>query len=325
MTIKILSSSSVLPKRIVTNFDLAKQVDTSDEWIQKMTGIRQRHILSEDETFLDCTVEAARLAIEKAKLSPEDIDAIVISTSTPWQIMPSTAAIVQGLLGITQCIAFDLQAACGGFMYALYNAWCFMQADKKIRRTLVMGCEALSKVIDWRDRTTCVLFGDGFGALVLERDDAEDGKGILHCTISCDGAGRQDLEVPWGIGRGYAELETANRHMLMNGREVYKNSVNYFVSLIKDTLAENNLQEHDIAWVIPHQANIRIIHAVAERMNIPHERFVITLQQHGNTSAASIPLAFDSAVKSNKISAGDLVLLVGFGAGYTWGTALISV
>ncbi len=324
MAIKILSSSSVLPKRVVSNSDLAKQVDTSDEWIQKMTGIRQRHLLSEDETFLDCTLQTAQLAIQQAKLLPEELDAIIISTTTPWQIMPSTAAMVQGALGIKRCISFDLQAACGGFMYALYSAWCFMKCDQKIRRILVMGCEAMSKVIDWKDRTTCVLFGDGFGAMILERDE-EKNQGILSCSISCDGVGSKDLEVPWGVGRGYEALENGGRYILMKGREVFRNSVSYFVSLINEALAENNLHEYDIDWVIPHQANIRIIDAVAERVHIPKDRFVVTLQNHGNTSAASIPLAFDAAVKSGKIKAGNLVLLIGFGAGYTWGTALISI
>jgi 3-oxoacyl-[acyl-carrier-protein] synthase III len=325
MAIKILSSSSVLPKRVVTNRELEKQVNTSDEWIQKMTGIRQRHLLAEDETFLSCTLEAAEQAIRQAGLTAQQLDAIIISTTTPWQIMPSSAAIVQGQLGIKQCISFDLQAACGGFMYALYSIWCFMQADAKIRRALVMGCEAMSKVIDWQDRSTCVLFGDGFGAMILERDDQAVNTGILSCQINCDGIGGKDLEVPWGVGRGYEALTSAGRYMVMNGREVFKHSVYYFVSLIKETLAKHNLQAGDIDWVVPHQANVRIIDAVAERVDIPREKFIVTLSQHGNTSAASIPLAFDSAVKSGKIKAGDRVLLIGFGAGYTWGAALILI
>lgn len=325
MTIKILSSASTLPERIVTNADLEKSLDTSDAWITKMTGIKQRHILGENESYLECTFQAAQQAIENAHLKPDDIDLIILATSTPWQTMPSTAVLVQGKLGIQQCTAFDLQAACAGFVYAVYMAYQIMKNDATKRHALLLGCEAFSKVVDWSDRQTCILFGDGFGAMVLGKAPEQKSAGILHCDVGSDGKGKQDLEIPWGLAQGYDMQEKAGKYLCMNGREVFKKSVYYFAELITNTLKKNNIITDDIDWIIPHQANIRIIDAVIERLNIPKEKFVVTLAQHANTSAASIPLAYDALAKSGKIKSGDLVLLIGFGAGYTWGTTLVRV
>jgi len=325
MPIKVLAVSSVLPEKVLTNADLEKIVDTSDEWITRMTGIKERHILSGDETYIDCAFRAAKQALANANVRPEDVGMVILGTSTAAQAVPSTAGIIQGLLGIKQCIAFDLQAACSGFVYAMYIAQSIMQNDSSKRYALVLGCDALSKITNWKDRTSCVLFGDGFGAMVLARDDAPSDKGILYSMISSDGKGKQDLEVPWGIGQGYETLEKLGGALVMNGREVFKNSVNYFVKLIEEALEKNNFKPEDIDWVIPHQANLRIIDAVAERLSISREKFVITLDKHGNTSAASIPLAYDAMMQAGKIKSGNLVMFVGFGGGYTWGVVLFRV
>lgn len=325
MRIKILSTSSVLPKQVVTNFDLEKIVDTTDEWITKRTGIKQRHILGEDETYLDCAFRAARQAIERAQLEPNDIDLIILGTSTAWQAVPSTAVILQNMLGIKPCPAFDLQAACSGFMYVLYVAYQIMQNDSTKRHALVMGCDALSKITNWHDRSTCILLGDGFGAMVLGASkNSHSISGIIDCHISSDGKGKQDIEVPWGVGQGYDSLclNRSSGALAMNGREVYKNSIFYFVQQIEQIMQKNQVTPEEIDWVVPHQANMRIIEAVAERMSISREKFVVTLDKHGNTSAASIPLAYDSMLQQGKIKPGQLVLFAGFGGGYTWGTML---
>lgn len=324
MSISFLSSSSVLPKRVLTNFDLEKMVDTSDDWIVRMTGIRERHILSEDESYMSCALQAAQQAIAKANLKPQDIDLIVLGTSTASQLIPSTAGMLQGELGINSCVAFDLQAACSGFVYAVACAYHFLNGDPGKKYALVMGCDALSHITDWQDRKTCVLFGDGFGAVVLGKTQQTASR-ILYCDIGSDGKGKQDLEVPWGIGQGIETLKEKSPYLQMNGREVFKNSVYYFSRLIEQALAKNNITAADLDWVIPHQANLRIIDAVADRVSIPSEKFVVTLDKHGNTSAASIPLAYDWMVQSGKLKPGQLVLLVGFGAGYTWGVVLVRV
>lgn len=323
MAIKVLSCSSVLPKKILTNVDLEKIVDTTDEWITKMTGIKERRVLGEDESYLECAVQTAKQAVENAKIDPVEIGLIINGTSTPAQVMPSTASIIQGRLGIKNCISFDLQAACSGFVYAMATAYYFMQSNSSIRYALVMGCEALSKVVNWQDRSTCVLFGDGFSGVILQRDDSQTDTGIVYCDLGGDGAGKNSLEIPWGVGQGYKKLDDAKGYLAMNGREVFKNSVNYFTALIEKTMKLNHLDINDIDWIIPHQANVRIIQSVAEYSNIPMEKFVITLNKHGNTSAASIPLALSEMVQTDKIKSGDMVMLVGFGAGYTWGTVLL--
>lgn len=321
MGIRILSTASTLPERIVTNAEMEKIVDTSDEWITKMTGMKERHFLSGSESFIGCVFETSKNAIAEANLVPNDIDLIIIGTSTPEQIMPSTASILQGMLGIKNCIAFDLQAACSGFVYALTSAYYFMQANPAINKALVLGADALSKVLDWKDRTTCVLFGDGFGGVVIGRD--ANSKGILFCELGCDGAGKEHLEIPWGVAQGMDKSYEENHYLIMNGREVFKNSVTYFTQIIQSALEKNHYTIDDIDWIIPHQANARIIQSVAERLNLPAEKLVTTLDKHSNTSAASIPLALDCVVKEGKIKRGDKLMLVGFGAGYTWGVVIL--
>lgn len=322
LAIKILSHASVLPKKTVTNAMLEKTVNTTDEWITKMTGIKERHVLNHDETFIDCTWKAATKAIQEAAIAPDEIGLIIIGTSTPEQIMPSSATILQGKLGIKNCIAFDLQAACSGFVYGVTVAYQFMQNNKDIRYALIMGCDAVTKVIDWQDRTTCVLFGDGFGGILLQNTNDKTEEGITYCELGSDGLGKEHLEVPWGIAQGQEKLTTVKPFIVMNGREVFKSSVNYFTNIIKNTLEKNNLHFNDLDLIIPHQANVRIIQAVAEKLGIPMEKIGVTLDKHSNTSAASIPLAFDELVRQGKIKRGHKILLVGFGAGYTWGTVI---
>ncbi len=322
MPIKILANSGVLPKRVVSNAELEKIVDTSDEWITRRTGIKERRILGEDENYLDCALQAAQQALSKSELEPEEIDLIILGTSTPWQAVPSTAGILQGLLGVKACPAFDLQAACSGFVYAFYIAWQIMQSDPSKRHALVLGCDALSKITNWKDRSTCVLLGDGFGAMVLAATDHDSHSRIIDCQIGSDGKGKQDLEVPWGVAQGYENLGKLGGGLAMNGRELFKNAIYYFVQQIEQIMQKNNISAEEIDWVVPHQANMRIIEAVAERMHIAREKFVVTLDKHGNTSAASIPLAYDWLTQQGKVKTGDLVLFAGFGGGYTWGTAL---
>ncbi|EKD75447.1 MAG: hypothetical protein ACD_44C00126G0004 [uncultured bacterium] len=322
MSIRILSSGAALPEKILKNSDLEKMVETSDAWIVKMTGIQERHILSDTESFSSLTLKAAKIALERAHITAEDINMIALGTSTPESIMPSSACILQGLLGIKECISLDLQAACSGFVYALVTTYYFMLSNPNIRYALVMGCDALSKITNWSDRATCVLFGDGFAGLVLENNPQAKSPGILYCGLGSDGTGKSHLNVCWGIGQGYEKSNETNHYIYMNGREVFRTSVNYFSQLILDSLEKSKLNFEDVDWIITHQANIRIIHAVAEKLNISKEKLVVTLDKHGNTSAASIPLAFNHLLEEKKIKHGDKVMFVGFGAGYTWGVVI---
>lgn len=325
MPINILSSSSILPQKALTNLELEKMVDTTDEWITQMTGIKERRILSESESFIDLTYQVAADAIKKAGLTPQDIGLIVLGTTTPEQVTPSSACILQGMLDIKQCIAFDLQAACSGFLFALANAYYFMQGNANIKYALVLGCDALSKITDFTDRATCILLADGFGGVVLGRDHDVKSKGIFYCNIGTTGNNKTDLEVAWGVAKGYDALATQKKHVYMNGKEVFKNAVATFARIINEALEKTNLTIDDIDWVIPHQANIRIINTVAEKIGCPPEKLIITLTTHGNTSAASIPMAYDAAVKLGKVKKGDKVLITSFGAGFAWGIALFEV
>lgn len=326
MAITLLATGGVLPQQVKTNSDLEKSVDTSDAWITKMTGIKKRYILADTESFIEHSYRAACIAIQQANIEMAGIGLIIMGTSTPEQIMPSSAVILQGLLGIKNCIAFDLQAACSGYIYSLINAYYIMQARPDIRYALILGCDAMSRIIDWQDRTTCVLFGDGFGATIIGRDSDPNRKGIFYSDLGATGSDQTYLQVPWGVGQGYAALERGIKpYMLMNGRDVFKSSVTYFTQSIKKALVENQLTANDVAWIIPHQANIRIIQAVAENLQVSLDKFVVTLDQHGNTSAASIPLALDELLRGAKARRGDLLLLAGFGAGYTWGVVLLEL
>ncbi|KTD07396.1 beta-ketoacyl-ACP synthase III [Legionella jamestowniensis] len=320
--IELLACGGYLPKKIVFNQDLESSMATSDAWITQMTGIKQRHMLSEDEDFLDCSYKAALAALMEAKVSPQVVNLIIVATTTPFQLMPSTAAMLQQKLGIANCVAFDMQAACSGFIYALGTANYLMEASSQFEYALVLGCDAFSNVIDHTDRTTGILFGDGFGAFLLKRSKNMSKKGIFYCRLGSDGQGINDLYIPWGIGQGIKAVAEKKPFITMNGKQVFKHAVSRFTQEIKEALESTHLTVADVQHYIPHQANIRILQAVATGLNIPMEKFIVSLDKHANTSAASIPLAFNAAYQEGKIKRGDLVLLCGFGAGYTWGTTI---
>jgi 3-oxoacyl-[acyl-carrier-protein] synthase-3 len=317
---KILASGGAVPDHVVTNADLEKMVDTSDQWITERTGIKQRYVSQQSkDALLDLTENAARQAITRAGIDVNEIGIIILATATPDQYMPSTACLLQDRLGIKEAIAFDLQAACSGFVYALTIAQKFMIAPNSPKYALVVGGEVLSKLTNWTDRNTCVLFGDGAGAVILEKSDEP---GIIDCDLGSDGANREFLEVPWGIGQGYENIQDENRYIRMNGREVFKKSIPRFVNGITQIMQRNGLGWDDIDWIIPHQANMRIIEAVADKLKQPLDKFVATIARFGNTSSASIPLALNCFVEEGKIKRGQTIIMTGFGAGYTYGTVL---
>ncbi|WP_419420849.1 beta-ketoacyl-ACP synthase III [Legionella sp. D16C41] len=321
MGIQVITSGSYLPKKIVNNKDFEQTLDTTNEWIERMTGIKDRHFLGEEEDYLQCCFKAASIAIQRADINPQKIDLIIIGTTTPYQLMPSTAVMLQQLLGIENCIAFDMQAACSGFVYALANAYYLLKSNPSFRYALVMGCDAFTRLTDPADRSTRVLFGDGFGAFLLENLNSEK-KGIFYCDIGADGLGKSALEIPWGITKGNSLITKFSPYLVMNGKEVFKNAVNRFTECIENALQKAQLTITDIHHIIPHQANTRIINAVAAAIEAPLNKIQVTLDKHGNTSAASIPLAFDDLFNQGSIKEGEIVLLVSFGAGYTWGTII---
>ena len=309
-----------LPENVVTNADLAKRVDTSDEWIVERTGIRERRIAAEGETTSQLAIKAARAAIADAGLEPGDIDLIVLATATPDYTFPSTATQVQAALGITHGAAFDVQAVCSGFVYALATADNFLKAGSH-KRALVIGAETFSRILDWQDRTTCVLFGDGAGALVLEARDGEGtiaDSGILSTHLRSDGRYFDKLYVDGGPS---ATMTTG--HLRMEGKEVFRHAVTNLADIIEEAFRATGLTADDIAWFVPHQANRRIIDATAKKLSIDPSRVVITVEKHGNTSAASIPLALATAYGDGRIKKGDLVLMEAMGGGFTWGSALV--
>lgn len=311
---------SYLPARVVTNADLAALVDTSDDWIVQRTGIRARHVAADGETTADLGEKAARAALDAAGLLPGDIDLIILATSTPDNTFPATATAIQARLGITHGAAFDLQAVCSGFVFALSTADKFIRSGSH-SRVLVIGAETFSRLLDWTDRTTCVLFGDGAGAVVLEaRDEAEGptGRGILTSHLRSDGRHGMKLYVDGGP----SSTGTVG-HLRMEGREVFKHAVGMITDVIRDAYAATGTSSEDLTWFVPHQANKRIIDASAEKLKIAPEKVVITVDRHGNTSAASIPLALDVAVRDGRIKPGDLVMLEAMGGGFTWGSALV--
>lgn len=317
---RIIGTGRCLPRKVVTNDDLAKTVETSDEWIQERTGIRQRHVASDDETNLTLCEGAARQALDAAGLEPNDIDLILVGTTTPDQIFPNMGVLLQQRLGITNsCPSFGLEAACTGFLYALSLADKFIKTGES-KRALVVGAETLSRMIDWTDRTTCVLFGDGAGAVVVE---AADEPGIISTHLHADGQYKDLLYHPWGVSQGADKLVGGHNAVRMKGNEVFKVAVMTLGRIVDETLAANDLEKSDIDWLIPHQANIRIIEATARKLKMPMERVVVTVGEHGNTSAASVPMALDVAVRDGRIKRGDLLLLEAFGGGFTWGSALV--
>lgn len=311
---RILGTGSYLPEKILTNKDIEEIVDTTDEWIFERTGIRRRHVVIEGETCSDLAVAAACSAMEAAGVEPGEIDLIVLATTTPDQIFPSTACIIQPRLGIQGVPAFDIQAVCAGFVYALSVADQFVRTGSA-RRALVIGADTMSRLLDWQDRSTCVLFADGAGAVVL---GAAEEPGIISTHISADGAYKDLLQVPKGIGRGGCD----DPYLEMRGNEVFRWAVNTLGRIVDETLEANGLTKSDIDWLVPHQANIRIIQATARRLDLPMDQVVVTVADHGNTSAASIPLALDTAVRDGRIQRGETILMEGFGGGFTWGTVL---
>ncbi|NYZ64023.1 beta-ketoacyl-ACP synthase III [Luteimonas deserti] len=317
---RIAGTGSYLPEKVLTNDDLSKIVDTNDEWIAARTGIRERHIAAEGETTSDLAFHAATRAMEAAGVVASEIDLIIVGTTTPDIIFPSTACLLQARLGANGCGAFDVNAACSGFLFALSVADKFIKSGDA-KTVLVVGAETLTRMVDWTERTTCVLFGDGAGAVVLKAD-AETG--ILSTHLHADGAKKELLWNPVGVSVGFKEGEkNAGVRINMAGSDVFKYAVKALDSVVEETLTANGLDRHDIDWLIPHQANLRIIEATAKRLDMPMDRVVVTVDKHGNTSSGSVPLALDEAVRSGRVQRGQLVLLEAFGGGFTWGSALL--
>jgi 3-oxoacyl-[acyl-carrier-protein] synthase-3 len=306
---------SALPKRKVTNDELAATVDTSDEWIVERTGIRSRYIAAEGETTGSLALEAARNALDHAGLSAKDVDLIVLATATPDQTFPSTATKVQAALGIDDCIAFDVHAVCTGFLYALSVADSMLRSGNA-SKALVIGAETFSRILDWEDRATCVLFGDGAGALVLSAEETESG--ILSTKLHADGRHNDLLFVDGGP----STTGTVGK-LRMKGREVFRHAVVNLADVLNEVLADAGLTAADVDWVVPHQANARILDATAKKLGLPPEKVVVTVDRHANTSAASVPLAFDTAVRDGRIKRGDVVVLEAMGGGFTWGAAAL--
>jgi len=316
---KIIGTGSYLPEKIVTNADLEKILDTSDQWIQDRTGIRERRIAHEDESSSDMAEVAAQRAMEAAGVNPEEIGLIVVGTTTPDLVFPSTACLLQSRLGLPDCGAMDVNAACSGFMYALSVADKYVRCGD-VKKALVIGVDKLTAMLDWNDRGTAVLFGDGAGAVVLE---ASDEAGILSTHIHAAGRHADLLGVDVGVGTGFKAEPRGGVLMRMKGNEVFKVAVRTLGRIVDETLAHNKMKKSDLDWLIPHQANYRIITATAKKLGMTMDQVVVTVDKHGNTSAASVPLALDEAVRSGKIKRGDHLLLEAFGGGFTWASALV--
>ena len=316
---RIAGTGSYLPEKILTNHDLEKMVDTSHEWIVERTGIEKRHIAAEGQSTCDLGEIAAKRAMEMAGKTAEDIDLIVFATTTPDLIFPSTACLLQKKLGISGGAAFDIQAVCTGFVYALGVADKFIKSGSH-KCALVVGAETLSNILDWTDRGTCILFADGAGAVVLEASEEE---GIMSTHLHADGQYEGLLNTKAGLSRNKALLDSGGAYVQMKGNEVFRMAVNTLGRIVDETLEHNNLEKSDVDWLIPHQANIRIIKATAKKLKMNMDHVVVTVDQHGNTSAASVPLALDTAVRDGRIQRGETILLEAFGGGFTWGSALI--
>lgn len=316
----LIGTGSALPVRAVSNHELSERVDTSDEWIIERTGIRSRHLAGEGETTSSLATDAARAALAAAGLEPQDIGLIILATCTPDQTFPASATIVQERLGCNGGIAFDVGAVCSGFLYAVSVADAMLKTGAS-QRALVIGAETMSRILDWEDRTTCVLFGDGAGAIVLEaRDVAEDGPGILASSLHADGAHNELLFVDGG-----PSTTGTVGHIRMKGREVFRHAVVNLAEVLGEVLGKAGFQPADIDWVVPHQANQRILDATAKKLGLAPEKVVVTVDRHANTSAASVPLALDAAIRDGRIKAGDLVMLEAMGGGFTWGASLVRI
>ncbi len=313
---KIIGTGSYLPARVVTNFDLEKIVDTSHDWIVSRSGIVERHFAADGEMASDLAMHASRKAIEAAGMSVDEINLVIVATTTPDQIFPSTACILQDKLGIRQGAAFDVQAVCSGFVYALNTADLFIRSGQA-RNALVVGTEVLSRLLNWKDRSTCVLFGDGAGAVVLQRSETP---GILSAKLYADGSYRGMLSAEGSIRNGAI---VGDPYMKMDGKAVFKFAVKVLSEVVEEVLADNKMQCADIDWLVPHQANVRIMEATAKKLGMSMDKVVVTVAHHGNTSAASIPLALDTAVRDGRIQPGQHVLLEAVGGGFTWGAVLL--
>jgi 3-oxoacyl-[acyl-carrier-protein] synthase-3 len=316
---RILGTGSALPERVLTNADLEKFVDTSDEWIRSRTGIRQRHVAADGQTTGDLAFMAAQRALEAAGVKANELDLIVMGTTTPDIIFPSTACLVQHRLGANGCAAFDVNAACSGFVYALGIADKFIRSGQS-KKVLVIGAETLTRMLDWSERETCVLFGDGAGAVVLE---ASSEPGIYATCLHADGGHKELLYNPVGVSAGFADEPNHGVRVKMSGREVFKVAVKTLDALVEETLQAAGMEASQLDWLIPHQANLRIIEATAKRLNMSMEQVIVTVDQHANTSAGSVPLALDYAVRSGKVKRGQNLLLEAFGGGFTWASALL--
>jgi 3-oxoacyl-[acyl-carrier-protein] synthase-3 len=317
---RITGTGSYLPERVMTNHDLEALVDTSDEWITARTGIKERRIAADDQSTVDLAEAAARRALEGAGREPGDVDLIIVATTTPDRVFPSTACLLQGRLGVAGPPAFDVQAVCTGFVYALSVADSMLRTGAA-RCALVVGAETLSRIVNWEDRGTCVLFGDGAGAVVLEADHS-DQQGILSTHLHADGSQDALLTVPKGVATGW-DAGDPDSTIHMKGNEVFRVAVNTLGQVVEETLAANGLDHGEVDWLVPHQANTRIIQATAKKLGVSMDRVIVTVDRHGNTSAASVPLALDEGVRSGNIRPGDLVLLEAFGGGFTWGSVLL--
>lgn len=316
----LIGTGSALPSRAVSNAEMAQMVDTSDEWIVERTGIRNRYIAGEGETTSTLATAAARAALDAAGVPGESIGLIILATCTPDQTFPASATIVQDQIGANGCIAFDVAAVCSGFLYAVGVADSMLRAGMA-QRALVIGAETMSRILDWEDRTTCVLFGDGAGAVVLEAQDvAEDGPGLLSTKLHADGAHNQLLYVDGG-----PSTTGAAGHIRMKGREVFRHAVVNLAEVLGEALTEVGLTSADVDWVVPHQANQRILDATARKLGLAPEKVVVTVDRHANTSAASVPLALDTAVRDGRIKPGDMVILEAMGGGFTWGASLLRI
>lgn len=317
---RIAGTGSYLPEKVLTNADLEKMVDTSDEWIVSRSGIRERHIAEPTQTTSDLAYQAALKALEAAGMAADEIELIILGTTTPDIVFPSTACLLQEKLGISGCAAFDVNAACSGFIFALSVADQFIRAGT-VSNVLVVGSETLTRLVDWTDRATCVLFGDGAGAVVLKADTEA---GILSTHLHSDGGKKELLICPVGPSKGFDMSQpNAGVKIHMAGSEVFKHAVKALDSVVDETLEANGLNKSDLDWLIPHQANLRIIEATAKRLEMSMDNVIVTVDRTGNTSSGSIPLALDEAVRSGKIQRGQLLLLEAFGGGFTWGSALI--
>jgi 3-oxoacyl-[acyl-carrier-protein] synthase-3 len=315
---RIAGTGSYLPPKVMTNDDFAKRLDTSDAWIRERTGIASRHIADEKQTSSDLALEAGRRALDAAGLSAKELDLIVVATSTPDYVFPSTACLLQAKLGVSGSAAFDVQAVCSGFVYAIATADTFIRSGQ-YKKALVVGAEVFSRILDWNDRGTCVLFGDGAGAVVLA---AADRPGVHASLLHADGSQAGLLSVPGNVNRGAI---CGSPFLQMDGQGVFKFAVRVLEESARETVAAAGMQLHDVDWLIPHQANVRILDAVARRLKLPAHKLVVTVDHHGNTSAASVPLALDEYVRAGRILPGHRILMQGVGGGFTWGSSLVTL